>query len=154
MAAALKDRTVQKYYRCIVKGEVIKNAYIKGWLVKDEKTNKVTVYQDKPTGKLADEAQAIETEYRVVKYYGGYTELEVHLITGRSHQIRAHLASIGHPIIGDTKYGERNINARFAKELQVKSQLLHAYRMVFEDGKEIVAECGNEFARVREYIGM
>lgn len=154
MAAALKSRTVQKYYRCIVKGEVNKNAYVKGWLIKDERTNKVTIYQNKPAGKLSDEAQAIETEYRTVETAGGYTELEVHLITGRSHQIRAHLASIGHPIVGDTKYGAKNINAQFAKDVKVKSQLLHAYRMVFEDGKEIVAECGSEFARVRKYIGL
>lgn len=154
MAAALKTRTVQKYYRCIVVGEVHENAYIKGWLIKDEKTNKVTIYPNKPTGKLAEEVQAIETEYRIIRAVGGYTELEVHLITGRSHQIRAHLASIGHPIIGDTKYGDRQRNMRFSKELQVKSQLLHAYRMVFEDGKEIVAECGSEFERVRNYIGI
>ena len=154
MASALKERTVQKYYRCIVKGEVRKDAYIKGWLIKDEKTNKVTIFQDKPDGKLAEAAQAIETEYRIVKASGGYTELEVHLITGRSHQIRAHLASIGHPIVGDTKYGDKSVNTRFAKDVHVKSQLLHAYRMVFEDGKEIVADCGSEFAKVRKYIGM
>lgn len=154
MASALKERTVQKYYRCIVKGEVRKDAYIKGWLIKDEKTNKVTIFKDKPDGKLAEAAQAIETEYRIVKASGGYTELEVHLITGRSHQIRAHLASIGHPIVGDTKYGDKGVNARFAKDVHVKSQLLHAYRMVFEDGKEIVADCGSEFAKVRKYIGM
>lgn len=154
MASSLKERTVQKYYRCIVKGEVRKDAYIKGWLIKDEKTNKVTIFKDKPDGKLAEAAQAIETEYRIVKASGGYTELEVHLITGRSHQIRAHLASIGHPIVGDTKYGDKGVNARFAKDVHVKSQLLHAYRMVFEDGKEIVADCGSEFAKVRKYIGM
>lgn len=154
MASALKERTVQKYYRCIVKGEVRKDAYIKGWLIKDEKTNKVTIFKDKPDGKLAEAAQAIETEYRIVKASGGYTELEVHLITGRSHQIRAHLASIGHPIVGDTKYGDKSVNTRFAKDVHVKSQLLHAYRMVFEDGKEIVADCGSEFAKVRKYIGM
>lgn len=153
MASALKDRTVQKYYRCIVKGEVRKDAYIKGWIIKDEKTNKVAVYENKPTGKLSDGAQAIETEYQIVKVSGGYTELEVHLITGRSHQIRAHLASIGHPIVGDTKYGNRQVNMRFFKELHVNSQLLHAYRMVFEDGKEIVADCGSEFAKVRSYLG-
>lgn len=154
MASSLKERTVQKYYRCIVKGEVRKDAYIKGWLIKDEKTNKVTIFKDKPDGKLAEAAQAIETEYRIVKASGGYTELEVHLITGRSHQIRAHLASIGYPIVGDTKYGDKSVNTRFAKDVHVKSQLLHAYRMVFEDGKEIVADCGSEFAKVRKYIGM
>lgn len=154
MADALKDRTVQKYYRCIVKGEVRDRAYIKGWLIKDERTNKVTIYQEKPTGKEAGEAQAIETEYCPVKVCKGYSELEVHLITGRSHQIRAHLSSIGHPIIGDTKYGSRQVNERFLKEVHVKSQLLHAYRMVFEDGKEIVADCTDEFEKVRRYIGM
>lgn len=154
MAEALKNRTVQKYYRCIVKGEMHENAYLKGWLIKDEKTNKVTVYKNKPNGKSADEAQAIETEYRVIHAHAGYTELEVHLITGRSHQIRAHLASIGHPIIGDTKYGAKSVNMKFAKEVHVKSQLLHAYRMVFEDGREIVAECANEFTQVRAYIGL
>lgn len=154
MADALKERTVQKYYRCIVKGEIRDRAYIKGWLIKDERTNKVTVYQEKPTGKKAGEAQAIETEYCPVKVCNGYSELEVHLITGRSHQIRAHLSSIGHPIIGDIKYGNRQVNERFLKEVHVKSQLLHAYRMVFEDGKEIVAECTDEFEKVRRYIGM
>ena len=153
MASALKNRTVQKYYRCIVKGEVRKDAYIKGWLIKDEKTNKVTIYKEKPTGSQAEDAQAIETEYHPIAVAGGYSELEVHLITGRSHQIRAHLSSIGHPIVGDTKYGNRQVNMRFSKELHVKSQLLHAYRMVFSNGKEIVADCGSEFAKVRTYLG-
>lgn len=82
---------------------------------------------------------------------GGYTGLEVHLITGRSHQIRAHLASIGHPIIGDVKYGDAGTNEQFRRQCKVKSQMLHAYRIVFADGREVIAPCGAEFARVEEW---
>lgn len=75
----------------------------------------------------------IETAYRPIWTGGGYTGLEVHLITGRSHQIRAHLASIGHPIIGDVKYGDAGTNEQFREQCKVKSQMLHAYRIVFAD---------------------
>ena len=82
----------------------------------------------------------------------GYTLLEVHLITGRSHQIRAHLASIGHPIVGDTKYGAISCNREFAKATGQKSQLLHAYRLVLEDGTEVVAELPREFEKAKRYL--
>lgn len=149
-ADALKERTVLKYYRCIVKGELKEKAYIRGWLRKDEKTNKVTVSKD---ASKAPDAQPIETEYRPIYVKNGYTELEVHLITGRSHQIRAHLSAIGHPIIGDPKYGDEKVNLYFRKECKIKSQMLHAYRIVFADQREVVAPCGEEFARVRKKIG-
>ena len=150
MSAALKERTVQKYYRCLVKGELGECDYIRGWLKKDETTNKVTIYKDAAN---VQDAQPIETEYRPIHVKGGYTELEVHLITGRSHQIRAHLASIGHPIIGDPKYGDRKVNAYFKKECEITSQMLHAYRIVLDDRGEIVAPCGEKFSRVRKKLG-
>lgn len=149
-ADALKERTVLKYYRCIVKGELKEKAYIRGWLTKEERTNKVTVSKDAPKGK---DAQPIETEYRPVHVKNGYTELEVHLITGRSHQIRAHLSSIGHPIIGDPKYGDQKVNAYFRRECKITSQMLHAYRIVLAGQREIVAPCGEEFVRVRKMLG-
>lgn len=152
MSQALKERTVQKYYRCIVKGEIQERTYIKGWLSKDEKTNKVTIYTAKPQNTSEDAFLPIETEYVPLQRLNGYTELEVHLITGRSHQIRAHLASIGHPIIGDGKYGDKKVNERFRKELKITSQMLHAYRMVFEDGREVAANCGEEFERVMHWL--
>lgn len=149
MSEALKERSAQKYYRCIVSGVLNEKTYLKGYLSKDEHTNKVTIYKNK----LADmDALPIETEYRPIAVANGFTELEVHLITGRSHQIRAHLASIGHPIIGDTKYGLQKVNEDFQKELHLKSQLLHAYRIRFADGKEVIAPTPKQYDKVWEYI--
>ena len=78
------------------------------------------------------------------------TLLEVHLITGRSHQIRAHLASIGHPVIGDTKYGNPRLNREFLKNAGVTHQLLHAYRLFLADGTKIQADAPKEFERALE----
>lgn len=155
MSEALKERnakrSVQKYYRCIVSGVLKEKTYLKGYLSKDERTNKVTVYKTKPTDKNI-EYLPIETEYRPLASVNGFTELEVHLITGRSHQIRAHLASIGHPIIGDTKYGLPKINERFGRECRLKSQLLHAYRIRFADGREVIAPTPKQYDKVWEFI--
>lgn len=152
MSEALKTREgVQKYYRCIVSGVLKERTYLKGYLSKDEYTNKVTIYKTKPTDSSI-ECLPIETEYRPVATANGYTELEVHLITGRSHQIRAHLSSIGHPIIGDTKYGSFKVNEIFQKECHLKSQLLHAYRIQFADGKEVSAPTPKAYDKVWEFI--
>lgn len=151
MSKALKNRSVQKYYRCIVTGELRTKTHLKGYLSKDETRNKVTILSHVPPEE-GEKYLPIETEYRPVTVANGYTELEVHLITGRSHQIRAHLASIGHPIIGDTKYGNRIVNELFRKEVHVHSQMLHAYRIVFEDGREVIAPSGREFEQAWEYI--
>lgn len=149
MSEALKERSAQKYYRCIVSGVLNEKTYLKGYLSKDEHTNKVTIYKNKPSDM---DALPIETEYRPIAVANGFTELEVHLITGRSHQIRAHLASIGHPIIGDTKYGLQKVNEGFQKELHLKSQLLHAYRIRFADGREVIAPTPKQYDKVWEYI--
>ena len=117
---ALQKRTVRKFYRCIVKGEVKKAETIDGYLWKDEKTNKVQIFKEKREG-----ASEIHTAYDPVKHQNGLTLLEVHLITGRTHQIRAHLSSIGHPILGDPKYGDKKLSEKW----KVKYQLLHACRL-------------------------
>ena len=145
---ALQKRTVRKFYRCIVKGEVKKAEAIDGYLWKDEKTNKVQIYKDKKDG-----ASEIHTAYRPVKSANGLTMLEVHLITGRTHQIRAHLSSIGHSILGDPKYGDRKLSEKW----KVKYQLLHACRLELDgfsgdfakyNGKIITAKLPNTFTKI------
>ena len=124
MGELFKERSMKKYYRCLVVGEVKEKQYIKGFLYKDESKNKVVISQ-----KEVNESLPIETEYEPLWSNGRYTLLEVHLITGRTHQIRAHLSSIGHSIVGDYKYGNREINDIFKKRYKLESQLLHAYRL-------------------------
>lgn len=151
MSKQLKERSTEKYYRCLVKGQINENQLIEGWLVKDEKSNKVKIYSKE----IAD-GKYIKTGYQPIQHFfiqngafkENYTLLEVHLITGRSHQIRAHLASIGHPIVGDGKYGDKKVNQTFAKAFDIHFQLLHAYRMKFPDGRELTAPLSKEFQRV------
>ena len=125
------DRTVHKEYLCIVKGVLREKKHIKGYLYKDTKQNKVAIYKQKQK-----EAQPIETVYEPLEDNGEVTLLKVGLITGRTHQIRAHLASEGHPLAGDTKYGQDAFNRRYREKYQLKHQLLHAFRLSFPDGME------------------
>lgn len=140
LSRELKSRTMAKYYRCLVRGDIPEKKVLKGYLLKDERENVASVFKNG-----APNRKYIETEYAPVERLGDYTLLEVHLITGRSHQIRAHLASIGHPVIGDPKYGDERQNLIFENEAGVGRQLLHAYRVRFTDGTEVIADLPGDF---------
>lgn len=126
MSALLKERRVKKFYQCIVAGQMQGERHIEGWLRKDEAANQVAVTDRECAG-----GSYIQTNYRVLSSNGVCSLLEVQLITGKSHQIRAHLASIGHPVIGDTKYGSRKVNEEMRRKYRLKHQLLHSCRLEF-----------------------
>ena len=128
MSEAFKERTIHKYYLCVVKGIIKNRNTIEGFLVKDHFTNKVIINKDDSKD---PESLPIKTEYIPIANNDTLTLLKINLITGRSHQIRAHLSSIGHPIIGDFKYGNAALNEQYGKKYNIKSQLLHAYEVVY-----------------------
>lgn len=158
---AIKERYTTKLYLCVVQGRISENSTIEGYLIKNPVTNKVSVHDLKPDVKeksshSADNEKSsyIKTRYTVLDANDNATLLLVDLITGKSHQIRAHLASIGHPIIGDFKYGNNKINEAIKQKYKVRDQLLHAYKMKFDhlegileylNDKEITAPLPNIF---------
>ena len=157
MSRILKDRSLQKYYRTYVHGRLNGEKVLEGYHSKNSKTNQATVLFTKPDFG-AQEYDIITTSYRSLKAKEKYSYLEIELITGKTHQIRAHLAAIGHPIAGDRKYG--NIPDNLPKQYP-KYQLLHAYRVVFPNldgelaylsGKEFVCEEPDAFASFKRKI--
>ena len=155
LSRLFKERSLHKYYYCLVKGQVKEKARIKGYLVKNEATNRVTVEKE-PIGK---DSLPIETEYTPVDSDGELTLLKVLLVTGRTHQIRAHLAHIGHPILGDHKYGDPVLNGRAKEEYHLTHQLLHAAILTFPEltgelsylsGRTFTAPLPKKFARILE----
>ena len=131
LSQMLKSRSLDKYYLCLVVGEIDEDASIEGYLQKDKKSNKVTVMANK-----GEDASYIKTAYHPLANNGHVTLLEVELITGRTHQIRSHLASIGHAIVGDAKYGNKKINEQFRNEYGLRHQLLHAWLVCFDSAKD------------------
>ena len=143
---------INKHYLALVVGQMEKDKdTINAPLKKDEKTNTVTVASLEKGGKTA------KTVYKVMKSYQDYSLLDVTLLTGRTHQIRVHLAYINHPIIGDEKYGDFQANRVFKQKYGFNKQFLHAYKIGFGDlpkpltnlsRKEFTAEPREELANI------
>lgn len=119
----MKERELEKIYLCVAAGVPKKEeGRLTHYLFKDAKEKKVFLLETPMKG-----AKPAITEYRVLKTRNGLSLLECRLITGRTHQIRSQLAYIGHPLIGDDKYGNKEVNRRYGE----KGQLLHAWKITF-----------------------
>lgn len=119
---------VEKYYITLIHGNLEKACRLEGYLTKDEKENKSTVWPDEKKG-----GKKVVTILEPVKGNGTYTLVQVDLHTGRSHQIRAHLQSIGMPVIGDPKYGDPVQNKQFCDRYGLKNQFLHNHKTVVQN---------------------
>ncbi len=129
----IRDRELEKRYLCMVYGVPReKSATLSDFLYKDKNANRVTIASDRATLKKAchvrydDDIKTVVTRYTVLKSMNDRSLVEVELVTGRTHQIRAHLAYIGHPIVGDGKYG---VNRK--KDSGKQFQMLCAYSLKF-----------------------
>ena len=121
----IKKREIAKLYLAVCHGKLEKErGVLRGYLVKDEEKNRVFIDSRRKEG-----YKEIQTEYRVLDYKNGLSLVEVSLLTGRTHQIRAHMASAGHPLLGDGKYGTNAQNKRFGA---YKKQFLYSYKLIFD----------------------
>lgn len=114
----IKTREIEKYYLTVVHGKMAKESdTLTAVLTKDNKKNKVSI-----SNKETENSKKIVTKYTVLDYKNDKSLLEIDLITGRTHQIRAHLAHIGHPLVNDGKYGKEQGRYR---------QALYSYKIIF-----------------------
>ena len=143
LGEGIRERSIEKYYRAVVAGELKEELELKGYLLKDEKTNKVSYHEEQVEG-----SDYIETGVKPILSKNGLTLVEIHLVTGKTHQIRLHLSTVGHPILGDMKYGDEKINKKYYESHKVNHQLLHAYRLEFPDGRVVTAEPANVFDKL------
>lgn len=156
MNVLIKARSLTKVYQALVYGKTPASGILKGYLVKDHERNQVRYTERAEQGALP-----IETHYETletVEAHGClFSLVRVHLVTGRSHQIRLHFSSIGHPLLGDPKYGSR-ASLSASEALHIRRQLLHAASLTFPaltddfaylSGKTFTAPLPDDFASVR-----
>ncbi len=147
---------IEKTYHTIVVGKVEKDLDLIGYVQKDEHLGKMKLVSKEVTG-----AKMMHTFTHTIRSNPHYSLLEVKIITGRTHQIRVHMASIGHPVIGDSKYGDFNCNKMIKKEYHLNHQFLHAYKIKFVkpigelkylQDVEIVAPMPKKLSKIKQEI--
>lgn len=128
MSYIIRNRLAGKYYICVVSGSIHDEMDIKAFLTKDDKANKAAISYEE-----SEKSKAIRTIIKPLYCRRDFTLVEINLVTGRSHQIRAQLSKLGCPIIGDVKYGRRDVNDYFREKYNLKWQMLYAYKVKFHE---------------------
>lgn len=128
LGEASKNNKILKYYNALVKGESIKKQTYTAYLTKDRESNLVNVTEDEVAG-----SKKIVTTFETIRRNEKFTLLSVLLYSGKPHQIRAHLAFLDLPIVGDKKYGHKGTNMTFLRKYKLNNQFLHASKIVFKD---------------------
>ena len=156
MSELIRDRNLHKFYRLFVAGKPPAEGLAESWLLREENSKQVRIYEKKPAD---SRAVPVRTGWRLLEAYEDCSCLEVELFTGKTHQIRAQMAALGFPLIGDVRYGNEAVNRHFRKA-GVRSQLLHACRLEFPplDGlfsglseRSVVAPEPESFLRMRRF---
>lgn len=143
----IREDKIKKYYMCLVWGQPkAKSGVLESNLTKDERINKVSL-----SDKATNGSRMVRTGYKVLKSNGNMSLLEVELFTGRPHQIRAQLAALGHPLVGDNKYGDKEKN----KKTRFEYQALYSYKLIFQSvksGEKTENLCGKTFLSEKVYF--
>jgi pseudouridine synthase, RluA family len=134
----IRERKIKKYYQAMVQGR-IKDGLYEAYISKDETENISKVYDEPRKG-----TKKISTNVKMIQSCGTFSFVELELITGRSHQLRAHLSHLGNPIVGDTKYGTNKLNSFFINKYGLNYQFLYAYKLIFKDCPEKLAYMENK----------
>ncbi len=135
LSEMIKSHSLKKYYLTIVHGFMEASDCVTAYIQKDPHTNKVKVESFWFEG-----SQKIETAYEPLDFHNNLTFLRVRLITGKTHQIRSHLAFLGHPVIGDTKYGCKKGNEYYQRTYGLRHQLLQAHQICFPEQGQVPAD--------------
>ncbi len=143
----LNQIPIQKIYHAILCGKLDQELLLRDYLQKEEKNNRVQVCQD--LEKMGAGGQEIVTKVVPLAQKGDFTLVQAEIKHGKPHQIRAHLASIGRPILGDFKYGRRERNEDFRRRYGLSGQLLHCHQVIW-DRHRVTAPYPAMFARIKQ----
>ena len=161
LSGLIRERKMRKFYRTVCVGSLRETVSARGYLTKDNAENRVTVSPTSPAFSAGEKVSPVHTVFTPLLVTDAFTLLEAELITGKSHQIRAQLAELGHPLAGDHKYGSPSVN-RMLKKYGLEHHLLHACRVSFPEnlpepieklsGKSICAPCPALFTELEEKL--